>query len=286
MSDIVVFDGFSLRSQGPTLTMSLGAGQSMLILGPAASGKTKLLRSIVGDERARQGLVSCAGSAAVAGLGSVSRKTTPAQLGSKFAGKKQVGIVAEALQALRLRNVSDEPILELSPSQRVACELLPVLCTRTSVALIDGQLDVLDPWCRVSALEALRAKQASGTCVIATSNRAELAPLFDTILVMDGNQVKFVGSLEELMRQSLESSVTIESVTQEGVRALVDPFTIRVRETDTGTTFLAEEGQQVAAKLLLEGYGNVRFVVLREPTPEEAVINLVRGLASNDSSVS
>jgi hypothetical protein len=59
-----------------------------------------------------------------------------------------------------------------------------------------------------------------------------------------------------------------------GVRALVAPFEVSVRDTDDGVVMQASEGQQLAAKLLLEGYGDVKLVVLRSPTLEEALLSL------------
>lgn len=274
MNDVVVFDGFSLRPQGPTLTLNLGTGQTLLVLGRAASGKSRFLKSILGQERGRQGSVSCSASISIAGMAALSKRSTPQQIASRFAGKRNSATVASALQALHLRDVSDEPVADMSPSQRAALELLPVLCTDAGVAVIDGQLDLLDPWTRASALEALLAKASRGTTLIAASNRAELANLFDSLVVLKDGIVRFAGDLGELLRTSGPSAVTVESTLQPGVRALADPFTVRVRETPDGTVFYAEEGQQLAARLLLEGYGDVKFVMLSEPTPEQAILSL------------
>jgi ABC-type multidrug transport system ATPase subunit len=285
MSELITFDGFSLRSQGPTLSLGLVRGQSMVLLGPAASGKTRLLKVLLGQERPSQGLVTSHGSMGFAGLTSVSRRTTPMQLAMRYAGARRGDVAAAALQALRLRDVSEVPIVDLSPSQRAACELVSVLAADSDLMIVDGQLDLLDPWTRRSAIDAILARVRKGFCAIVATHRPELIAEFDVVVVLQQGQVRFAGSLEELLRSAPSSSVTIESTTQEGVKALVDPFSVRVRKTAEGTVFWAEEGQQLAAKLLLEGYGNVRFVVLREPSAEDAVLSTIRLGLANDPSI-
>ena len=55
MSELVALDGFSLLPQGPTLSLALAPGQSLAVVGPAASGKSRFIRCVQGRERPGQG---------------------------------------------------------------------------------------------------------------------------------------------------------------------------------------------------------------------------------------
>ena len=55
---------------------------------------------------------------------------------------------------------------------------------------------------------------------------------------------------------------------------MIEPLAVSVKVVRGGMIVSAAKGQETVAKLLTEGYGSVRSVVLREPTLEEAVLSL------------
>jgi hypothetical protein len=55
---------------------------------------------------------------------------------------------------------------------------------------------------------------------------------------------------------------------------MVEPFVTSVRVSGRRLVMQAEDGQEVAARLLTNGYGLVRSVVVKEPSLEEALIQL------------
>ncbi|MEQ1934632.1 MAG: hypothetical protein ABL962_12280, partial [Fimbriimonadaceae bacterium] len=67
----------------------------------------------------------------------------------------------------------------------------------------------------------------------------------------------------------------VETQNQSGVRALIAPFEISISETENGVILKAAEGQQLAARLLSEGYGDIKMVILKEPTVESALDELL-----------
>ena len=69
--------------------------------------------------------------------------------------------VNDLLYTMRLGEVRTRPISELSPGQYAACELLGPLTSDASLLIIDGQLDMLDPWTLHSVLELMRRLKLS-----------------------------------------------------------------------------------------------------------------------------
>ena len=274
MSELVALDGLGLLPQGPTLTLALSQGQSMCIVGPSASGKTRLLRCIQGKEKPGQGRADVLDRWVEASRDGVGRRSTPQNLARKWA-EKRASDVSTALSAAGLWEARAVPIDELSESQRLACQMLQPLAGREPVLFVDGHFDQVDAWTRASLLAGLKDRVRAGAAAIVVTNRLELCSEFDVIVIMRECRPLFAGSVEELLRESGESEVIVETRAQPGVRALIEPFEISVKSTPQGLELRATEGQAIAAKLLAEGFGDVRMVVVRQPSVEDAVRRIV-----------
>lgn len=125
-------------------------------------------------------------------------------------------------------------------------------------------------------VHGLHKRLIHGSALLVATNRPELAPHFDHLVVLNKSQIRFVGTLEEMMREHGECEIEVETQNQPGVRALVDSFEISIRKTDSGLVMRAAEGQQIAAKLLTEGYGDVKMVIVREPSIQDVVNEVVK----------
>lgn len=271
MADVVVFDGFSLKPQGPTLSLSLSMGQCLVLAGPSGGGKTHFLRTLLGSAKPAQGRIEVQGRMAVAGLGRVSSRTPLENLARRYAGRNSERAAA-ILHDLRLWDVRERSLQDLPSGHLAAAELLPALLPASELVVLDGQLDRLDPWAFQRAKELIRKRCETGTSFVIASQRTDIAPLADLIAILVNQEVKFAGEVSSLIRGADSSRVTVVSENQMGVRALVEPFRIKVRSTEKGVEFQAEEGQEMVARLLLEGYGDVEFVTLQEPTFESALL--------------
>lgn len=274
MHPLLRVDSVSLQSSGPTLTLSLGPGRSIGVFGPAASGKSKLLRVLAGQERPAKGVVELKAPIAIADLRLVTRRVTPESIAKKLAGHGGANRVAEALAATRLWDVRKEMVANLSDAQLEALELLPILAGEAKLLVIDGHLDALDPWTLDSASSLLAQRLMNGAALVLASNRAEVSRRVDTIVALKDQRIVFAGTYADLERKHPVSELIVETHDQKGVRALVEPFEVTMTEVEGGVKMQASEGQKIAAKLLSEGYGDVKSVVIKRPTPEE----LLRGL--------
>lgn len=274
MAETLALDHVSLLAKGPTLTLQVGPGQSLCVIGPGASGKSRLLAVISKRERPVRGSVHAPSRTSIAGRSELPWRAKPQAIARSRGGTNEAALAAEVLSGLRLWDVRLKPISQLSESQQAACELIEPLMSHAPLLVIDGQLDRLDPWALDGALHLLKDRLASGAAVVVATNRVDLASVFDTLVVLRDQAVEFAGTVADLLREGPEQTVEVETGRQPTVRALAEPFEVRVRETEEGLVFTTPEGQALAARLLLEGYGDVRMVLLKKPSLTEALLKL------------
>jgi ABC-type multidrug transport system ATPase subunit len=269
MSELLGLEHLSLRSDGPTLTLSVGLGHSLAIAGPAASGKSRLLGVLAGRERPAQGTIKLHGRAVVAGESPLPRRAKVQSYARKIASS--VNQATEILTATRLWDVRHLSVGDLTPSQLAACDLLEPLLVDEALVAIDGQLDQLDPWALRSVLDLMRLQMGHGRTFAVVTHRPDLIQELETLIVLRDQQVRFAGSVADLLRGGPPHEIEVATENQPAVRALVSPFQVRVSPTDQGLRLEAPEGQEIAARLLLQGYGDIKYVVVRRPTIEEAL---------------
>lgn len=269
MSELLGLEHLSLRPDGPTLTLSVGLGQSLSIAGPGASGKTRLLRVLSGREKPAQGTIKLHGRAAFAGESALPRRAKIQSIARK--GATSVQQATEVLSATRLWECRSFSVSELSPSQEAAADLLEAFLSDDELVCIDGQLDVLDPWALRGVLDLMRRQMTTGRTFAVVTNRPDLVSEFEALIVLRESRVRFAGSVADLLRSGPPHEIEVATENQSAVRALVAPFEVRVSPTETGLRLEAPEGQEIASRLLLEGYGDVKYVVVRRPTIDEAL---------------
>ena len=153
--------------------------------------------------------------------------------------------------------------------------LVPALVANAEIVVIDGLLDGLDPWTLHEVLALLRRRMREGLTVCITTNLPSLAAQMDVLVVLNNLQVRFAGSPSDLLRAATVSRVEVHSESHPAVRALARPFEVTITEAEGALRFEAAEGQQLAARMLLEGYGDVKFVLLSQPTMESALLALL-----------
>lgn len=272
MSLLLRLRDFQLEKKGPALSLDLRAGQSMGVYGPSGSGKSEFLRCVAGLAKGARGSVRCEAEAALAGQPKLTRRDTPEALARRAAGRSGASRAAEALAAAGLWEARKTSAESLSSGQRAAAEMLAVLAGTAPLGVLDGQLERVDPWCRHRVLDLLNRRRSEGMAAIVATGLPELLMQFDLVVVWSHRSPAFAGPPADLARRHGPVALEVETVSQEGVRALCDPFQVRCQTTEDGVRIEADAGQSVAAHLLREGYGDVRAIITREPTPEELLL--------------
>jgi ABC-type multidrug transport system ATPase subunit len=268
----VVLSEVALLQYGPAISLDLEAGKTLCVVGPAASGKSRLLRMIAGREAPDRGSISRPESVAIPPP--CNRKVRPQDL-SHRKGSNQAVLATEVLSQLRLWDARQVVISDLPESQVAACDLVEPLMANVDLLVLDEHLDSLDPWTRLGALRLIRDRSRSGAVCVCATNYLELASQFDYLVVLKEHQPLFAGSVGSLVSSRGQRSVAIESERSVGVRALLDPLLVTVSRTDSGYKLEPGPGQEHTAKMLREGYGDVRYVVTDERPLSEIILAMI-----------
>ncbi len=257
--------------EGPTLEFDLSPGESLCVLGTAASGKTALLRALAGWERPASGSFELEAPVEISGTHDFPRRARPQSLVPKVRGEGYASLATEVLSALGLWGCRRSPVEALSASQRAACELVAPLSVGPALLLIEEALDALDPAVFETAWDLLRRRLRAGASAIVVTHRPETVVRYDRALVLKGGEVRFCGHVEALRREASPQRIEVLTQYAPGVRALAPPLEVEIEEVEGGLAMRAAAGQELAARLLREGYGDVRCVVHARPSLEQTI---------------
>ncbi len=269
MSVAVELIGFSLRPDGRGVSASLLSGRVIALCGRAGSGKSHLLNALVGNAQPSLGRLRLIGSATLANNTGLPRKSTPQIIAKRSGGKESPDRMSVVLTLLGLWDEKQTPLDELSSSQRHAAEIVPMLMSDADVVLIDGGLDALDLIVRDAVFGYIKQRAQDGHTWILATHDANLAQKSDDLLVLRAGNVVFCGSTEAFATEREPVTVDVQTSNVPSVKALVEPFAIDLEERANGLRFRARKGQSLAARLLLQGYGDVRVVTVKQPKFED-----------------
>lgn len=267
-----ILSELALVKNGSAISLSLEPGQTLCVVGPAASGKSRLLRVLSGQEAPDRGTVTTAKR--ISTPDACNRKIRPQDLSHKK-GENKALLATEVLSHLGLWEVRQKVISELAPAQIAACDLVALFMSGSELLIVDDHLDRLDPWTRAEALKLLRDRCNEGANCVVSTNQLDMASQFDFLVVMKDHQPLYAGSTSELASLRGQRSLTIESERNVGVRALVEPLLVGVTRTDSGYKLQPGPGQDQTAKLLRDGYGDVKFMVSDQRSLSEIILGMI-----------
>jgi ABC-type multidrug transport system ATPase subunit len=238
-------------------------GETLAVMGPANSGKSGFIRMILGEEAPREGRVHRVDPVAVP-LDLPKRTRLAAHLRKL---RNDPNAVAAALTATRLWDCRQSAAGELSEGELRASRLTSLLVQPPTLAVVDGDFDALDPWTRAGIYRAVEAfREAGGAWAVSTQD-AEWAEFASHLVVLNHREIVFCGTPRGLTDRFGDAhELIVETEDRPAVRALVDPFEVTILETPGGLLLRAREGQDLAARLLSQGYGVVRTVLHRPPS--------------------
>ena len=108
--------------------------------------------------------------------------------------------VATALEQVRLKEFATRPVDQLSGGQRQRVAMARALVNDPDVLLLDEPLGALDLQLRLHMQEELRRLQRSlgNTFIFVTHDQEEAMRMSDRIAVMDGGQIRQLGTPEDI----------------------------------------------------------------------------------------
>ena len=122
----------------------------------------------------------------------------------------------------------------------------------------------------------LRMRMSEGAAVIVATNRLDILMEFDWVVLLKDCQIRHSGKVADLAKHAKET-VFVETENQAAVKAIGRPFEISAEEIDGGLLLKTASGQELAARLLLEGYGDVKTVLLTPRRPADVLKALING---------
>jgi iron complex transport system ATP-binding protein len=207
------------------ITLSIAAGELVLVIGPNGSGKSTLLRVLSGTLHPRAGVARLFGK----NLADLSRRDVarrvafvsqandvafgyrveqvvmmgrgPHQGGLQLASRDDLDAADEAMNKTGIRSLSAKPLSELSSGEQKLVALARAFAQRPEVLLLDEPSAHLDPRHSIDLFELVVSEvRTRRLACVAIAHDLNLASAFaDRIVLLQNGQIEASGSVDEVM---------------------------------------------------------------------------------------
>ncbi|HEY3595111.1 MAG TPA: ABC transporter ATP-binding protein [Polyangiaceae bacterium] len=209
------------------VSLSLSAGELVIVIGPNGAGKSTLLRVLAGTLAPRLGHVSLLGRK----LDRLDRRTvarhlavvpengdvafgfrveqvvmmgrTPHQTRLQLASRADQEAVDEAIDRTGIGSLRGRPVSELSGGEQKLVALARALAQKPEVLLLDEPSARLDPRHAVELFELLvdQARTRSLACLAIAHDLNLAAAYADRVVLLSKGTVRALGSVDEVMTE-------------------------------------------------------------------------------------
>ncbi|GAB3282500.1 metal ABC transporter ATP-binding protein [Parasphingorhabdus pacifica] len=221
---------YGARTLWDGLDLDIRPGEFLAVLGPNGSGKTSLLRVLLGLQQLTNGTVDIAGGPAQAGNGKIGYVPQQRSLEATLTvrGRDLVGLgldghrwgmgirarrtrtqrVRDALRAVDATAYADMPLGLLSGGEQQRLRVAQALVSNPDVLLCDEPLLSLDISYqrKVSQLIAGQARDSDAAVLFVTHEINPVLPLVDRVLYLVNGQFR-IGTPEEVMNSATLSEL-------------------------------------------------------------------------------
>ncbi|MDO5724247.1 MAG: ABC transporter ATP-binding protein [Flaviflexus sp.] len=255
------------------LSLEIGSGELVAMLGPNGVGKTTLVENLLGTLAPARGTVRVLGEnprrvgpSFWSRLGFMSQhwndhgkwrvKDQLAWIGACYESEGvKVRDAGELLDALGMIDQASAPLGKLSGGQRRRIDFAAALLSRPSLLILDEPTTGLDPVAKAQIHDLICECQDEGTTVLLTTHDlAEAEKIASRIVILGSGSVLADGTAHELRRRLLGSSE------------------ITWREGDDLFVHSTTEVEQFVAQLDLE---SISELTITRPSLEDAYLELV-----------
>lgn len=200
------------------VSLDVAAGSVTALVGPNASGKSTLIKVLLGLVRPDAGTVWIAGKPAdEAGTYRTAIGYMPqaARFPENLTVRDVISLVSslregadrdeELLEAFRIPTIYDHPVRTLSGGTRQKVSAALALLFRPKVAILDEPTAGLDPLASAILKDKIRSLKQDGRTVLVTSHvSAELEGLCDDVAFLCDGEMGFAGSFDGLLTHAGE----------------------------------------------------------------------------------
>lgn len=201
-------------------------------------------------------------------------KLTAQEMAIEAVGKQNTERITEILTVCGLWDQRRIPYHELSPALKAAAQAMVLIASPGPVVCAPYTLDAVDPWRLESIIGHLIETRQSRALLLATQ-RPDIARRLEMVMIYDRCPL-YVGTYSDLQREIGSTIVEVVDGQQSAVQALCDAFELECEVHPQGFSIKASPGQELAAKLLRDGYGQVKSIVQFTPELPEIVSRLSR----------
>ncbi|KAH8681655.1 putative ATP-binding cassette transporter [Xylariales sp. PMI_506] len=217
-----------------SISLSIPTNSVTMVIGPVASGKTTLLRALLGEIPCDRGFINissnrvgyCAQTAWLPNVsiqGAICGTNYPDNVDAEWyqstlkacALDRDIGLLAEGDETLI---GSGSTVLSGGQKQRVA--LARAVYSRSDILILDDVLSALDTHTKKAVVEGLIGKNGllreQRSTVVLVTHEARYLPYADKVLVLADGQVKREGTFEDIMRLGISDQIHLTIDDDEG----------------------------------------------------------------------
>ena len=205
-----------------SVSCSFKTGTVVSVLGPNASGKTTLIKSILGMVIPDSGEIRFLGKPVgnsfaykenIGYMPQIGRYPDNMKIGHQFEmmqdiRDKRTGLDTELIEAYKLENMYEKAMRTLSGGTRQKVSAALACMFNPPVLILDEPTAGLDPLSAEILKDKIRKEKAKGKLILVTSHiMSEVDEIADEVMYLFEGQVKFYQSLESLKTETGEEKL-------------------------------------------------------------------------------
>jgi len=204
--------------------LALDAGSCISLIGPNASGKTTLLKSILGIIKPTDGTISVMGTDALVGFKYREQIGYMPQI-AKYPENMSVGEVIGLLKSLRphvhiydeeliglfrINEIMHKPLMSLSGGTRQKVSACLAFLFSTPILILDEPTAGLDPLSSEILKEKIRKESRDNKLIIVTSHiLSDLEDISTHIIYLHEGLILFHETVEQILRRTNENGLSM-----------------------------------------------------------------------------